>query len=111
MATKWLSEVGLEPSVGVSLLQHLTERSRAFSAMTPAERSLTARSERLEALRMCKGDETALAERIRLVGQALNRGDAEFNAELLERNAFASAFAIMTISTGEMLRTARKAAK
>jgi hypothetical protein len=60
---------------------------------------------------MCKGDETALAERIRLVGQALNRGDAEFNAELLERNAFASAFAIMTISTGEMLRTARKAAK
>jgi hypothetical protein len=115
MATKWLSGVGVEPSLGASLLQHLMANSRAFSEQTPAQRSLTARSERLEALRMCGGDETALAERLQLVGQALRRGDAEFNSELLQRNAFASAFAIMTISTAEKISearaTARKAAK
>jgi hypothetical protein len=110
-ATTWASHVGLEPGLGQFLLEHVMQRARAFSAMTPEQRTLADRSERIEALRQCGGDTALLAERTRLAGQALKRADASFNAELSSRQAF-GAWAITTLANGELMREAKaKAAK
>jgi hypothetical protein len=110
-ATSWASQVGLEPSVGQVMLEHLLQRSRAYSAMTPAERSLQASSERLDALRQCDRNPEVLKEKIRLAGVALQRANPEFNALLLERPGAFSAWSVLTLANSQLLFEAREKAK
>jgi hypothetical protein len=109
-ATTWASQVGLEPNLGQFLLEHVMQRARAFSKMTPAERTQADHVQRVEALRQCGGDTALLAERMKLAGQALNRADASFNNELLSRKAF-GAWAITTLANSELMRNAKAKAK
>jgi hypothetical protein len=97
IATSWLSEIGLPPNIGPSVIERSMEVGQRNAQLTPAARELWRREQAVQFDRVARTPERAAALRA-FADQALARGGKPFTDVLRKSGALDDATVLMNLA-------------